>query len=77
MLPHSRSLQYISSTLTPKLDTISDFHIDIDTVKSTVLDTVLSRQGNHGVDSDLHKWSLQTDGNLKQAKPQTILIDFR
>ncbi|XP_067930648.1 probable arginine--tRNA ligase, mitochondrial [Watersipora subatra] len=74
--PHSHALKYVSTEMVPKLGTTSKFHLNLDLYKSTILNTVLTTFGGHGIASDIHTWNLETDGKIYKKKSKSLVIDF-
>ena len=53
------------------------FHMDFSTFKSSVISTVLGKRGNHGADSELHRYTLDDRQEPKRSMRKKIVIDFR
>jgi len=58
--------------------TVTDFYLNANTFKSCVLNTIVSRQGAHGVYSGIHSWSLEEKGNgVTKRQISNIAVDYR
>ena len=53
------------------------FHVDFNAFRSSVISTVLGKRGNHGADSELHRYTLDDRQEPKRSMRKKIVIDFR
>ena len=53
------------------------FPMDFNTFRSSVISTVLGKKGNHGADSELHRYTLDDRREPTRSIQKKIVVDFR